>query len=168
MLKRIHADITRPALENVFSRPALDVIITANLQQDQLRYQVGHDEFHCDNNAFEKSRTYIRAQRDLICPSLEAGDAASAWRAFGRLTHSAQDFYAHSNYVDLWLACQSDGIVPAPAEVNALDAALIESRALRSGKLYYPLEALTFVPPLKQFVAPLLPRDSHAWMNLDS
>jgi hypothetical protein len=45
---------------------------------------------------------------------------------------------------------------------------LIHSRALRSGKLYYPLGAFSFVKFLKPIVLPLLPRDSHAWMNLDS
>jgi hypothetical protein len=33
--------------------------------------------------------------------------------------------------------------------------------------LYYPLEALSFVPALRPLVTHRLPRDSHAWMNKD-
>jgi hypothetical protein len=83
------------------------------------------------------------------------------------LTHAVQDFYAHSNYIELWLACHSAGAVPAPPDVDPLDSDLIYSPALRSGKVYV-LEALTLIPILKPLVMPLLPRDSHAWMNIDS
>ena len=168
MLKSVHADITRRALGQTFSPHALDVVIAANLGQDALSGQLGHDEFHFDNNAFDKSRAYIKEQRALIRPALERGDVDAARRAFGRLTHTAQDFYAHTNYVDLWIACQPDGMTPAPAEIDPLDDDLLYSTTLRSGKLYYPLEALSFVPVLRKLMLPLLPRDSHAWMNLDS
>jgi hypothetical protein len=169
MRRSIHADILKRALSSEFSRGALEEIIAFNLEQDDiLTGQIGHDEYHFDNNAFEKSRAFMEDQRALIAPALENGDAGRARRAFGRLTHTAQDFYAHSNYVDLWLSCQPDGLKPAPSEIDPLDDALIESPALRSGKLYYPLEALAFIRPLKKLIVPLLPRDSHAWMNLDS
>jgi len=168
MLKPIHAGITRRALGQALSPRALEQVIAANLGQDALGGQIGHAEFHFDSNAFERSRAYIQSQRALIRPALESGDAGSARRAFGRLAHSAQDFYAHSNYVDLWLACQPNGMIPAPSEIDALDDDLLYSTALRSGRLYYPLEVLSFVPGLKRWVLPLLPRDSHAHMNLDS
>ena len=87
---------------------------------------------------------------------------ASAWAAFGRLTHTAQDFYAHSNYVDLWLASHTDGSVPTPPEIEPVDPALIDSPALHSGKIYMPLEPFSLIKPLRPLVMPLLPRDSHA------
>jgi hypothetical protein len=174
MLKRIHNAIIRrafarnPAGGGTFSPRALNAIIAANLRQDALRAQFGHDEFHFDNNAFARSREYIEQQRALIQPALEGRQVMAAWEAFGRLTHTAQDFYSHSNYVDLWLVCQPNGMRPAPSEIDPLDDTLIENPSLRSGKFYYPLEAFSFVPGLKKLVIPLLPRDSHAWMNLDS
>ena len=168
MLKPIHAEIIRRALGETFSPRALEIIVAANMKQDILSGQIGHDEYHFDNNAFEKSKAYIEEQRALISPALERAEVESAWEAFGRLTHTAQDFYAHTNYIDLWLSCQESGMIPSPIELDPLDPDLIDSPALRSGKLYYPLEALTFIPALKKFVAPLLPRDSHAWMNIDS
>jgi hypothetical protein len=81
------------------------------------------------------------------------------------LTHTAQDFYAHSNYIDLWLARQSAKVTPQ--EVHPMDVELIHSSALRSGKVYW-LEALTFIVPLRSLVMRLLPRDAHAWTNIDS
>jgi hypothetical protein len=155
------------AFGDVFSSRALEKMIEANVKQDRLLGLIGHEEYHFDNNAFEKSYAYIEEQRALTVSGLMANDAPSAWAAFGRLTHTAQDFYAHSNYIDLWLSYQPDGAIPTPSDVDPLDPDLINSPALRSGKVYF-LEALTLIPPLKPLVMPLLPRDAHAWMNLDA
>lgn len=168
MLTQYHASITRNALSEYFSPRALEAIIAANLEQDNLRGQIGHDEYHFDNNAFEKSYAFIEAQRTLAISSLQDGDQPAAWTAFGRLTHTAQDFYAHTNYVDLWLAHCADETRLSPPEIDPLVDELVDSPELHSGKLYYPFEALSFVPFLKRLVIPLLPRDSHAWMNLDA
>ena len=59
-------------------------------------------------------------------------------------------------------------MVPDAREIDPLDDSLVENPSLRSGKMYYPLGLLSFVPGLRRFVIPRMPRDSHAWMNLDS
>jgi len=168
MLKPVHAEITSSALAAAFSDRALEAIIAANLKQDRLLSLIGHDEYHFDSNAFAESFAYLEAQRSLTVSALEAKDVRSAWSAFGRLLHTAQDFYAHSNYIDLWLSCQPDGALPTPIEVDPVDEDLIHTRALRSGKIYLPLEALYFIHAFRSTALRLLPRDSHAWMNLDS
>jgi len=168
MLPEYHAKITRQALNDLFSAAALGKIVKANLHQDRPAAQIGHDEFHFDNNAFEKSYAYIEEQRERTITSLQSNDVVSAWAAFGRLTHTAQDFYAHSNYIDLWIAGQSNEMRVTAPEIDPVDPRLIDSRALRSGRIYLPLEVFSFVRLLKPLVMPLLPRDSHAWMNLDS
>ena len=168
MNRDYHIQITTQALERHFRPAALAKIIAANLYQDRLRGQLGHDEYHFDSNAFDKSYNYIEKQRSLVRISLLAGDTEPAWSAFGRLTHTAQDFYAHSNYIDLWIARHPAGDPPSPEQVDAMDPDLLHSPALRSGKVYLPWEILTFVSFLEPLVKPLLPRDSHAWMNLDS
>jgi hypothetical protein len=169
MLLTYHRAITLQALREYFSPPALESVVAANLGQDHwLRGQIGHDEYHFDRNAFHKGWNYIESNRALILPALKDGDPLTARKAFGRLTHAAQDLYAHSNYVSLWLGRFPEGRWPPAEQIDPFDASLIESPELRSGKLYYPLEVLSFVPALKKYVLPLLPRDSHAWMNLDS
>ena len=167
MLQRYHIEIMHLALDNKFSSRALESIIKANLNQDRLRGQIGHDEYHFDNNAFEKSYAYIEEQRALTISALRSDDAPSAWSAFGRLTHTVQDFYAHSNYIDLWLSRQPDDKPPTPSQVDPLDLNLINTPALCSGTIYF-LEVLTLIIPLKRLIMPLLPRDAHAWINIDS
>ena len=176
MLTQYHIEIMFQALGDRFSPRALAAITYANVQQDSLSGQFGHDEFHFDNNAFEKSYAYIEEQRALTLSSLQNADADSAWAAFGRFLHTAQDFYAHSNYVTLWIAhfdpsTRTSGAgqpLPAPSEIDALDLGLIHGAALRSGKTYYPFELLYFWRPTRTFTLSWLPHDSHAWMNLDS
>ena len=160
--------MTRLAVGEKFSSNAIEKITDANLYQDRLLGQIGHDEYHFDGNAFEKSYAYVEEQRALTVSSLMANDAFSAWCAFGRLTHAVQDFYSHSNYVDLWLSCQSDGSVPTSSEIDPIDSDLINTPALRSGRVYLPLEAFYHFHILRPLLLRILPRDSHAWMNLDS
>jgi hypothetical protein len=167
MLPAFHVQMMQLALGDRCSGRALAKIVEANLRQDRPLALIGYDEYHFDNSAFEKSYAYIEEQRALAVASLLAEDAPAAWQAFGRLTHTAQDFYAHSNYIDLWLASQPDGTQPGPSEVDPLDPGVLRASALRSGKVYI-LEALTLIPGLRPLVLPLLPRDSHAWMNLDA
>jgi hypothetical protein len=177
MLVRHHIEITRQAIGADVSPRALAVITHANLKQDGLRYQFGHDHFHFDNNQFEKSYAYIEEQRSLVHTSLERLDAKSAWNAFGRMIHTVQDFYAHSDYIARWLARfdhdpqsgaeRGDRTPPAPEQVDPVFSEILQSPDLRSGKLYYPFEALTFIPKLGKLFVPLMPPDAHAHMNLD-
>ena len=169
MLKPYHRSITTQALAGKFSPDAIRTVIAANLGQDHwLRGQIGNDEDHFDNNAFEAGWAYLERNRTQVRAALEAEQAPAARQAFGRLTHAAQDLYAHSNYVSLWLARFPEGKAPPPDEIDPFDAAILRSPDLRSGRLYYPLEVLSFIPLFKGWVLPRLPRDSHAWMNLDS
>jgi len=169
MLTTYHRAITTQALGGFFSPLALESIILANLRQDHWLYgQIGHPEYHFDQNAFLEGLAYIESNRMIFRSRLEAGQNALALQALGRLTHAAQDFYAHSNYVTLWLGRFLPGSPPPPAEIDALDETLLKHPDLRSGKIYWPLEPFSWIPGLGRIVIPLLPRDSHAWMNLDS
>lgn len=159
--------MTREALGAHFSPRALEVIIAANRKQDALSGQIGHDEYHFDNNAIEKGLRYINEQRGFVIASLLSPGILSAWIAFGRLTHTAQDFYSHTNYISLWLD-QFNGAPPAPPEVDPLQKDLVKSPRLHSGRIYLPLDALYFVPFLRNFALKFLPEDSHGKMNLDS
>ena len=168
MLTQYHIEIMLASLGGRFSARAMSVITYANINQDRLGGMVGHDEFHFDNNAFEKTYVYIEEQRGMVTSSLETGNADSAWKAFGRFLHSVQDFYAHSNYVTLWLDQFNEQAPPPPPEIDPMDTNIIKGPDLRSGKIYLPVEALYFFKSLRPFVKSILPYDSHAWMNLDS
>lgn len=165
MLRQYHIEMTREALGDFFSERALQIITTANINQDRLAGQFGHDEFHFDNNAIDKGNRYINEQRGYVVASMLLPTCPD-WYAFGRLLHSAQDFYAHTNYVTLWLDSKNGTPPPAP-EIDALQKDLLRSPNLRSGKTYFPIELLYFIRPLRSFSLKLLPKDSHGWMNLD-
>ena len=160
-----HRRITLHALENKISPLVLETIIRANCGQDALRYQIGHDHFHYDNNAFQAGDAYVEQMYQVIVDALVAGQAVPAWQAFGRMLHAVQDFYAHSNYVELWCERQPG---TAPESISPLLADMLDDPRLHSGRLYYPLEVLSFLPLLQPLVLPILPHDSHAWMNKDN
>ena len=168
MLTQYHIEIMLNALGERFSPRAMSAVIHANLNQDRLSGQFGHDEFHFDNNAFEKSYAYIEEQRALTVSALQKNDALSAWSAFGRMTHTLQDFYAHSNYITLWVARFEGQALPPSSEVDPVDLSLIQHPDLHSGKVYLPFEILYFKRSTREFSLRILPKDSHAWMNLDT
>jgi hypothetical protein len=158
-----HRSITAQALSLHFGQNALETVIAANLGQDAWQYQFGHDHFHYDNNSFATGDAYLDELRRSVMDALQHGEAVPARKSFGRLTHAAQDFYAHSNYIALWRESHPRG----EEEIDPLLAALLTDSRLRSGRIYYPWEVFAFIPVLKPHVLPLLPRDSHAWMNID-
>lgn len=153
-----HQEITRAAIGERFSERALKVIIGANIGQDALKFQFGHDHHHYDNNKFTESDAYVFQLRAECVADIRAGNITNAWMVFGKLTHSVQDFYAHSNYIELFPKTED---IPPRMPGDELPNGLI------SGKLYYPLEAVTFIPGMPEEVIRLFPADSHARLNKD-
>ncbi|GAB4531105.1 MAG: hypothetical protein Fur0018_18810 [Anaerolineales bacterium] len=169
MDKIYHRQILQHALEARFTPQALEIIIAANLHQDSLSGLVGHPEYHFDDSAFEAGNTYIQKQRAIVVQTLRNhAPIEQAWRAFGRLTHAVQDFYAHSNYVHLWTAAlRPDDGRETMSEIEPLEEDLLNDERLRSGRVYW-LEVISFIPALRPLAKRLLPADSHAAMNLDT
>ena len=165
MKTKYHIDLTKKALSEHFSSEALNTIITANIHQDRIKYQFGHDYIHFDGNAFSEGFEYINSQKLIIIESVSAEDYQAALRALGRMTHSWQDFYSHSNYVKLW--CEKEK-KSNPEDINFNDKEILTRSALKSGKNYGIIEFLAFIPMISNLVFPLMPEDSHARMNLDS
>lgn len=166
MLTPYHLEILQKSLGKRVSPRALEAISAANIAQDNLRGQFGHDEYHFDNNAFEASYAYIEENRALIQPALAVGDVDAAWAAFGRLTHTAHDFYAHSNYLHLWFAQFDEENAPPVAEVAHADPTFLQHPELCSGKINYLWELLYLI--FGRRIRAYLPHESHAYMNLDT
>lgn len=167
MLSEYHIEICQYALESKFSARALETIIDANTAQDNLGGQIGHPEYHFDDNAFDEAYAYLEEQRDIIMAVLsDRGNIDHAWEAFGRLTHAAQDFYSHSNYLELWVQTFPQDELPPAELVDALDQDIINHPDLRSGRIYFQ-EVLAFIPALRPLTRRITPADSHANMNLD-
>lgn len=160
-----HRQITQQAIQSQVSQRAMEVIIAANIGQDALRYQVGHDHFHFDSSAFSQGNAYVKSQHKIIQPALTQGNPQSAWQAFGRLSHAAQDFYAHSNYVALWLA-RNNGDNRTPEHIDPLDQDILLSNDLHSGKPHL-FDLLLYMNLLLASWLKMAPKNSHLAMNID-
>jgi len=187
-----HRQILQRALGQYVSPRALSAITQANLQQDNLNGLLFHFEYHFDSSRFAESLQYIEDQR---ISAAHANSAPQAWAAFGRLTHGAQDFYAHSNYVALWLEQMPSSPTPSPAmgkslpplfahvangaqagsgwglpplaAIDALDPMLLKHPRLMTWSVAWFYEFLSIIPGLRSLSRRLAPPNSHARMNLD-
>jgi len=158
-----HQQVLQRAVGGRVSARALAAMLAANLDQDSLRGLL-RPEIHFDNSLLAEGLAYVESRRTAAAT---AERPALAWDAFGRLSHTVQDFYSHSNYVALWLERFAPGEWPAPVRIDGLDAKLLHNPRLFTGHIYLPLEALCLFPFMRRWVRPLLPRDAHAWVNLD-
>lgn len=84
-----------------FSDRAIDEIVAANVETDDLQGPE-HAYLHFDDESFESASSTLVADRLGLIRDLSSSrpDGASARRTLGRMLHSLQDFYAHSNHVE--------------------------------------------------------------------
>ncbi len=165
MKTKYHIEITLNALKGRFSSHALDDIVHANIKHNRIKNQFGHDYIHFDGSAFAQGFSYIDEQKEIILNSIDKTNFMQARSALGRLCHSWQDFYSHSNYVKLWLEkCNAQN----PKEVDPDDQQIMQHPDLKSGKNYGIIEFIAMLPILSSLITSRMPADSHARMNLDS
>ena len=139
-----HRAVLAEAVGQQVSARALAAMAAANVGQDSLRGLL-HYAWHFDDSLFAEALACMEQWR---AEAAAAADPAAAWTAFGRLSHAAQ-------------------AAPPVESIDGLDPALLKDPRLISGRVYLPWEALSFVPALRGLSKLILPRDSHAWMNLD-
>ena len=163
---KYHVQLCQDALSAHFSPDALTIIAKADTGQDSLVGLFFHDEFHAQDRAF--GRTYIQEQRGIAIDAAKRGEPTDAWRAFGRLLHATQDFYAHTNYVRLWAEHYSEEDLPPVEQFDGLNANLLRDKGLYACATYLVRDYLYFVPFLRSWVLANIPEDSHARMNLDN
>ncbi len=160
-----HIQITTTALQSLISPRALEEVVRANLGQDGWEGLFFHPEFHFDESRFQVGENYLAAQRELAFSALIKGEHAPAWQAFGRLSHAAQDFYAHSNYVRLFLEVHPHR---APSQIDPMIPAILNDPRLHSGHVAWGWELIAyFLPSLAARLRDRIPANSHAGMNLD-
>jgi hypothetical protein len=165
MIAKYHIEITHLALQDDFSSTALETIIAANIKQDKISHMIGHDHIHFDGNAFERGFKYIADQEHIVLQNLQLEVVNNAWQALGRICHSWQDYFSHSNYVELWA---NNNPNRPPEEIVFDEAEILNHPDLSSGKIYALGELLSMMPGVKTLIKPFMPADSHARMNLDS
>ena len=106
MLSRYHIEITKNALQKFFTTPSLREIAHANVAQDSIFSFFGVETRRhvCDCTVTE-SMAYVDEEHARIAAlAARTTDGKEQRAALGRLLHTVQDFYAHTNYVALWVA----------------------------------------------------------------
>lgn len=168
---RFHASITREALGPFFDGPALDAIVKANLAQDSLLGLLSNrPHTHFDNNLIAEGWAYVEDQHGRIERLARQPNGGRAQRiALGRLCHAVQDFYAHSNYVALWLEAHGGLANTVPSGIADLDADILDDTRLCSGYSVPWRDWVYYSPGLKHLARRVgVPPDSHEAMNQDS
>jgi hypothetical protein len=109
-----HRQITETALRRIqvqiagqpvgFSDRAIEEICNANAATDDgFNQALWHPEWHFTNEAFQASSQGLVDSRTFIAMNVQlpVPQAFTARQLLGRATHTVQDFYAHSNWVEL-------------------------------------------------------------------
>lgn len=60
-----------------------------------------HSAFHCDGENFDGAQARLSELKNETISHLKAGKAADAQRALGSALHTLQDFYSHSNWIEM-------------------------------------------------------------------
>ena len=163
-----HQLITIDALTDNFSAVALKEIVTHNIRQDSIKNQFFHDEIHFDNNKFAEGNQLIEYLHNNCVDSIKQDNFADARSYFGKLIHTVQDFYAHSNYARLTKTLFENKTPNNNHTLDCLNPAIIKSSLLKSHTVNFPFDYLCIIPLFARWFSKFCPEDSHARMNLDT
>jgi len=129
-----HKAITQSAL-SFLQQPILASMLKVHDQLDAPLHfwTAGVDHWHFNDCNFEGSTKHINELYGDALGSLADPTATINWKAFGQLLHTAQDFYAHTNWIDLGQKTLVDSkleewTVISPYSTLASDILAIEGR----------------------------------------
>jgi hypothetical protein len=143
MNSKYHIALTRKTLQDDFDELALADVIDANLGQDQ--------------------------HGDIVALATTAGSGSQMRAALGHIFHTVQDFYAHANYVDLWLATQTGPSRPPAEAIDGLVPELLTHPDLRTGTFVMWRDLIYYLPLIGALARKIyVPPGSHEAMHLDS
>lgn len=77
---------------------ARDALSSANAHVDQ---DFDHSAFHCDGENFDGAQQRLTELKEKTIAALAKGDGAGARTQLGSALHTIQDFYSHSNWVEM-------------------------------------------------------------------
>lgn len=171
MRAEYHAAITRTVLGRFFSLEPLEEIVAANLGQDSLLSLLGNAPYrHFCDRELQRSVAYIEDEHQKI--RAHAGgqqDVHEQRAALGRLLHTVQDFYAHSNYIELWLRHKGGVAAVSADSIDGLDPELMGHPELHVGDWVVWRDLIYYVPVVGRAMRNLwLAPRSHEAMHLDA
>lgn len=164
MNEEYHRQVTAEALGDQLNHEELEIVIQANVGQDRVWNWLTTPERHYDGRFVAKAEVYMAEERAHAIEAFRSGNRVAALQAMGRLLHTRQDFYSHSNWmkycadnVDTW-----DEMDPAICPDPLAIAGIYGARAP------FLIHALYLVPVLGSLIKRVyLPADFHEAMHLD-
>jgi von Willebrand factor A domain-containing protein 7 len=124
---------------------ALDEIVRANAAVDD---DQTHAAPHFDGESFPEGQLRLLTLRQQVRVDLRAGQISTARTDLGRALHTLQDFYSHSNWVELGhgspnqdLGRPGHTLTRLPADIQKCSGSTLRTSGLTSG--YYPGEDRT-------------------------
>ena len=170
MLSKYHIEITENSLGSFFTSMSLREIARANVGQDSLLSLFGVEaRRHVCDCTVDESFAYVEEEHATIAALAEKpGEEARQRAALGRLLHTVQDFYAHTNYVALWVAERGE-TASLESGGGELDPQLLAHPQLQIAQWLTWRDPFYYVPVVGDVMRRVwLPMDSHEAINLDS
>lgn len=176
MNEQYHRQVTAEALGDLLSHEELEIVIKANVGQDNVWNWLTTPERHYDGRFFAQAEAYIDKERARAVDAFRGGDRVAALQTMGRLLHTRQDFYSHSNWMQL---CAAQGSTKDTARNtvntagwNAADPAICldtqADRQIYAARAPFLIHALYLIPILGPLIKRIyLPADFHEAMHLD-
>lgn len=164
----LHEEISEAHLSSLLTPDEVRVVERANRGQDDLIRGQNHSEYHFDNGQIKEGFEFIQGQYALIA---KTGDKEEALQALGKILHAQQDFYAHTNYIELYREhfLADHHRTPQPSEIPLYEEARRDpsfagqlAAQLRSGHFSRLEFVLKDLPNLNQ------DPNSHEKMNKDN
>lgn len=122
----IHLEITREGLSSGphFEDSFLNTAVRRNINHQHAwmdgGIRGGDDEKHFDDCEFNGAAKWIRGNYSRTRQVLTAGSPWAASTSFGRVMHTVQDFYSHSNWVELGFPASHDGHAAGVTNIHGI------------------------------------------------
>ncbi len=120
-------------------RECTDKLIRVQWLQDVVHQ--AESKAHFDNCDFAGGRAYVVERIESARKSVKNKDVPTAITAIGQALHAIQDFYAHSNYVEMMAAQHADfasvRIVPIWTDAGGVRLQELIAAGLVSGRVWW-------------------------------
>ena len=164
MNEEYHRQVTIDAIGNQLTAKELETVIAATVGQDRVLNWLTTPQRHYDGRYFAESEAYIAEERAHAIDAFRRGDRTAGLQALGRLLHTRQDFYSHSNWMRL---CAADATT-WNTEDPAICLAPQDAPGLFAAKAPFWIHVIYLIPVLGSLVKRFyLPADYHEAMHLD-
>ena len=106
--KAIEGHLNRLKIDQRRWTSSIESISENNVKQDLV--EIFNPATHFDNEAFNDGATLVSRRFDAAVSSAQIDDYHQARASFGALLHTVQDFYSHSNWIELGHRVPNNGM----------------------------------------------------------